>query len=206
MGEITWSRGGWLLDQKRRMGWALGIWRARTRLLLLKWLWRFPNEQDALWAKIIKSKYGLDGNKWDLGSARRSTSRSPWKFISSLYAEYEHMVSFKLGNGRRIRFWEDVWWGEEAFSSRFPDLYGLSHAYNCYIEELFVNQTDTMLHGWDLHFYRNMLAREIQIFATLSVILDQVRLNGELEDIKIWNHDRFGGFSCKSASVAFQHD
>ena len=32
------------------------------------------------------------------------------------------MASFKVGNRRRIRFWEDVWWGEEAFSSRFADL------------------------------------------------------------------------------------
>ena len=40
----------------------------------------------------------------------------------------------------------------------------------------------------------------------MSVILDQVRLNGEMEDLRIWNHDRSGGFSCKSATAALQYD
>ena len=172
----------------------------------MKWLWRFPHEQDTLWAKIIKSKYGLDGNKWDSGSAKRCTLRSPWKSISSLYVEFWPMVRFKVGNGRRIRFWEDVWWGEVAFSIRFPDLYRLSRAQNRNIGELLVNQSGTTFHGWDLHFYRDMHVLEIQNFATMSVILDQVRLNGEMEDIRIWNQDRSGGFSCKSAIAALQHD
>ena len=107
------------------------------------------------------------------------------------------MVSFKVGNGQRIRFWEDVWWGEVAFSTRFPDLYRLSHAKNCSIEDLSVNQTGSTSHGWDLDFYRNMHSSEIQNFATTSVILDQVRLNGEMQDLRIWNHDRFGVFSCQ---------
>ena len=51
-----------------------------------------------------------------------------------------------------------------------------------------------------------MHSPEIQNFATMSAILDQVRLNGELQDLRIWNHDRSGGFSCKSATVALQYD
>ena len=43
-------------------------------------------------------------------------------------------------------------------------------------------------------------------FANLSLVLDQVRLNDELEDIRIWKPDRYGGFSCKSALVALQRD
>lgn len=34
------------------------IW-LRNRTLICKWLWGFPLEQEALWHKIIKSKYGL---------------------------------------------------------------------------------------------------------------------------------------------------
>ena len=75
-----------------------------------------------------------------------------------------------------------------------------------YLRLRIVTLIGTMFHGWDLHFYRNLYAREIQTFATMSVILDQVRLNGELENLRIWNYDRSGGFSCKSANVALQHD
>ena len=198
----------WKVISRSKMKGGLGIGnlRCKNKALLLKWLWRFPNEQDALWAKIIKSKFGLHENKWDSCLARRSTSRSPWKFISSLYEDYGHMVSFKVGNGRRIRFWEDVWWGEEAFYVRFPNLYRLSLAQNCNIAELFIHQSGTSFHGWDLRFYRHLNTREILQFAVLSEILDQVHLNGECEDIRIWNHDRSGGFSCKSAAIVLHHD
>ena len=103
-------------------------------------------------------------------------------FSNIIFVSYKKK---KVGNGQRIRFWEDVWLGEQAFSPRFPDLYRLSLAQNCNVAELFVHQTDTTFHGWDLNFYRNLHAREIHNFATLSAILDQVRLNGELEDLKI---------------------
>ena len=69
-------------------------------------------------------------NRWDAGLVSRSSYRSPWKYISSLYEEFHQMVRFRVGDGRRIRFWEDVWWGEEAFSTQFADLYRLSLASN----------------------------------------------------------------------------
>ena len=87
---------------KKTGGLGIGNLRRNNKALLLKWLWRFPNKQEALWVKIIKSKFGLHRNKWDSGLERRSTSRSPWKFISSLYEDYGQMVSFKVGNGRKI--------------------------------------------------------------------------------------------------------
>ena len=63
-----------------------------------------------------------------------------------------------------------------------------------------------MNHGWDLQFYRNLHEREFESFANLSLVLDQVRLNDEPEDIRIWKPVRYGGFSCKSALVALQMD
>ena len=38
------------------------------------------------------------------------------------------------------------------------------------------------------------------------MILDQVRSNDELEDLRIWKQDRSGGFSCKLANDVLQHD
>ena len=81
-------------------------------------------------------------------------------------------MHFKVGNGRRIRFWEDVWWGEEAFSTRFADLYRLSLAPNSTIAETFVHQPGTQFRGWNLNFYRNLRACEIENFAHLSAVLD----------------------------------
>ena len=32
--------------------------------LLGKWLWRFGQESDALWRKVIEAKYGCDWSGW----------------------------------------------------------------------------------------------------------------------------------------------
>ena len=52
-----------------------------------------------------------------------------------------------MGNGRRIKFWEDVWWGEEAFSNKFVDLCRLSLAHNGMIVELCVSQHQSLSYG-----------------------------------------------------------
>ena len=31
-----------------------------------------------------------------------------------------------MGDGRRIRFWNDIWFGEQSLASRFPRLFGLA--------------------------------------------------------------------------------
>ena len=56
-------------------------------------------------------------------------------------------MCFRVGNERRIRFWEDVWWGEEAFSNWFVDLCRLSLASNGTIAEICVSQPDSSSHG-----------------------------------------------------------
>ena len=158
-----------------------------------------------MWAKVIKSKFGLHLNKWDSGLASRSSYRSTWKFVSSLYEEFSDLVCFKVGNGRRIRFWEDVWWEDEAFSNRFANLYRLSLASNSTIMELIVSHNGSSTQGRDLRFYRNLHDREIENFSNLSVALDQVRLNEASADLRIWKPDRSEGFSCRSAFAALQN-
>ena len=111
-----------------------------------------------------------------------------------------------MGNGRRIRFWEDVWWGEVPFSSRFVDLYRLSLASNSTIAVLLVLQNGITSHWWNLHFYRHMRSSELENFVNLSVILDQVSLNTALEDLRIWIPDISGGFSCKSATAVLHYN
>ncbi|PON32032.1 hypothetical protein PanWU01x14_364800, partial [Parasponia andersonii] len=45
-------------------------------------------ERDALWYSAIKTKYGLHKSGWNSGVSIRATYHSPWKFISSLYVEW----------------------------------------------------------------------------------------------------------------------
>ena len=67
--------------------------------------------------------------------------------------------------------------GEKAFSNRFVDLCRLSLAHNRTIAEMCVSQYVSSSHGWDLKFYRNLHDHELESFANLSFVLDQVHLN-----------------------------
>ncbi|PON98756.1 LOW QUALITY PROTEIN: hypothetical protein TorRG33x02_053710, partial [Trema orientale] len=76
----------------------------QIEIKLFKWLWRFPNETNSLWYKVIKSKYGLNPNNCDVAVVGRVTLRSPWKAISSLYERFFQLTTFKVGRGTRIKF------------------------------------------------------------------------------------------------------
>lgn len=47
-------------------GLGLGYLVKRNRGSLGKWLWRFPLEVNAFWHLVIKSKYGMHENGFDL--------------------------------------------------------------------------------------------------------------------------------------------
>ena len=193
---VSWKE---VIRAKDKGGLGIGRLKERNKALLFKWLWRFPLEQDEVWTRVIKSKYGQHSNRWDAGLAFRSSYRIPWKYISSLYEEFHHMVRFRVGDGRRIRFWEDVWWGDEAFSTQFVDLYRLSLASNRTIADSVIPNDGSMSHGWDLQFFRNVHDRELGNLVNLTAILEQVHLNEELADTRTWEPDISGSFSSKLA-------
>ena len=107
-------------------------------------------------------------------------------------------MGFRVRDGRRIRFWEDVWWGGEALSIQFGDLFRLSLASNRTIADMVVLHNNTSSHGWDLHFFRNLHDRKLGNLTNLTSILDQVHLNEEVADTRIWQPSAYPptGASC----------
>ena len=148
---------------KEKGGLGIGNLRKRNKVLLMKWLWRLPKEDRVLWHKVIKSIFGLHPNLWDTRVDDKRTFRSPWKAISSLYNEFHQLVSFKVGNGSKVRFWEDDWVGETSLEALFPSLFRLSSLKSRPISE-FYNHSSLSLGdntNWNLHFSRGLLDREI---------------------------------------------
>ena len=111
---------------KEKGGLGIGNLERRNKAFLMKWLWRFLMEGHSLWYKVIKSKFGMSPNKWDSNMVDRGTFRSTWKAISSLYEDFHRMVSFKVGKGEKVRFWEDKLAGDNKLKRLFPSLFKLS--------------------------------------------------------------------------------
>ena len=94
---------------KLRGGLGFGKISERNVALLGKWLWRYPREDSALWHQVILSIYGSHSNGWDVNNIVRWSHRCSWKAIALVFQEFSKFTRFVVGDGDRIRFWEDLW-------------------------------------------------------------------------------------------------
>ena len=201
---------GWeeVCHAKEKGGLGIGNLEKRNKAFLIKWLWRFPKEEQSLWHKVIKSKFGIHPNHWDSKVAERETFISPWKAISSLYGKFHQMVSFKIGNGNKMMFWEDRWADENTLKGLFPSLFRLSTFSSRLISD-FVDRTRLQEEGytsWNFHFSRNLLDKEILYLQDLLQRLERRHLCNSMEDRRIWLTDSSRIFSSKSAFAWLRRD
>ena len=73
------------------------------------------------------------------------------------------MVSFKVCNGNKVRFWEDIWLGDNSLEVLFPSLFRLSNFKSQPSSEFF-DQSSLLLGvstSWNFQFSRNLLDRKI---------------------------------------------
>ena len=76
--------------------------------LLGKWAWRFAEEKNSAWKTVIRLKYGSEEGGWFTRIPRESASIGLWKGISKVAAKLKQDYVFELGEGKRIKIWEDV--------------------------------------------------------------------------------------------------
>ena len=97
-----------------------------NKALLSKWLWRFANERASLWRKVISSKFGEDLGGWCSCMVRRSFGIGVWKEIRKEWVSFFSNTLCSLGNGRRARFWKNIWCGEEPLFVAFPSVFAMA--------------------------------------------------------------------------------
>nr|GEV55899.1 hypothetical protein [Tanacetum cinerariifolium] len=90
--KAIWVKWNDVLKDKARGGLGVVSLYALNRGLLVKWYWKFFNQNSSLLAKVIKAIYGEDGG----------------------------VDSMKISNGDTVSFWKDNWQGEGALKKLFP--------------------------------------------------------------------------------------
>ena len=182
-------------QSKEDGGLGLGNLVAKNISLVAKWHWRFPLETTSLWHRVIRSKYGVQQNGWDANIGIGATHASPWKFISQVYHSFSSLLSLRVGDGTRIRFWEDLWIGESSFLELFPRLYRVSSLHNAPISEFFTSQDNQL--SWNFHFIRNLNYRLASEVVLLLNILAPFRVLS-IPDRRIWSLESAGVYTCSS--------
>ncbi|KAF7827037.1 putative ribonuclease H protein At1g65750 family [Senna tora] len=75
---------------------------------LMKAGWGLIHKKEALWARVLRSKYSC-GTDLIPRVQMKSDSSNMCKGISKVWEELDKHLSWKIGDGKTVDFWEDVW-------------------------------------------------------------------------------------------------
>ncbi|GJZ88311.1 hypothetical protein Tco_0660093 [Tanacetum coccineum] len=123
---VSWNK---VLTSKEKGGLGVSSLFALNRALMFKWVWRFFNQSDSLWVRVIHAIHGVDGR---IGRAGNVGYTSIWcdiiKEMDRLASHGIDLISMmhkKIGNGSNTSFWKDRWRGEQRLKEVFPRIYAL---------------------------------------------------------------------------------
>lgn len=182
------------------MGW-------KNKALLLKWAWRFGTEKNALWRKVVCTKYGWDNRCLILHSVvdRYNDCSYVWQdILKTLYEDsilakaFRNQIRCKVGSGSAVRFWLDPWVAQAPLHLTFPRIYALAVK-----KDAFVNEMRICLHRvwtWSIELRRHCLGWETDeescFYSTINSYLPS-----KGEDGIFWQGDQRGLFSVKAICI-----
>lgn len=65
------------------------------------------SDEEALWVRVIRSKYGLDDSLPD--SIARDQSSFLWNSLSKVWVLLRKNLIWSVGNWNKIQCWKDLW-------------------------------------------------------------------------------------------------
>ena len=102
--------------------------------LLVSWLQRYQIDNDKLWKQIMYAKYDTENPNMFY-----SNSTGASQFFKGLMwtAKLAKMgYRWRIGDGRKVRFWKDNWIGPSSLAIQFWDLYIIVNEKNKTVHDL----------------------------------------------------------------------
>jgi hypothetical protein len=163
----------------------LGIRNIRrfNQALLGKWLWRFAHEEGAWWRSVLVAKYGSGWGGWHLGVISGSHGMGLWKFICMGWQNFRRFFKYDVGEGSKIRFWDDIWCGERALKEEYPGLFSITRLKEASIADNMEHSSNSI--QWNIQFTRLIHDWEVGELALFYKSLYDCKLRGEGKD-KLW--------------------
>jgi len=124
---------------KRQGGLGIRNLKNQSKALKMKWLWRYSQESQNLWSKVIKAKYGEENN-WVSKKVSTSYGVGVWKSIWALWPTMKNHTFIRVNNGRKTSFWNDNWLGHRCLKELYPDMFGLAQNQQKTVAEMWTSQ------------------------------------------------------------------
>lgn len=154
------------------------------------------NEFDSLWCRVVDCKYGSQRRGWCSNQTKAPYGVSLWKYIRAGWESFAKHITFKMGDGSRIKFWKDSWCGDQPLQTRFPELFRLACDPNATVDThlRFHNAT----HVWDIEFYRPFQDWELEMGVSFMELLYSLPIRRGTMDSMWWQPSNKGIFEIRS--------
>lgn len=90
--------------EKRYGGLGIKNLENHSKALRMKWLWKYANEKQRLWGKVIEAKYEEE-DRWMTKEVTTPYGVNLWRSIRSLWSDLKSNTKIKVNDGRKTRFW-----------------------------------------------------------------------------------------------------
>ncbi|RVW96954.1 DNA-directed RNA polymerase III subunit 2 [Vitis vinifera] len=113
--------------------------------------------------------------------------------------EFSKFTRFVVGDGDRIRFWDDLWWGDQTLGTQYPRLLSVVTDKNAPISSILGYSRPF---SWNFNFRRNLTDSEIEDLESLMRSLDRLHISPSVPDKRSWSISPLGLFTVKSFFLA----
>ena len=93
--------------------------------LLFKRMWRFLNETDPFWKRIILAKYEQSFLGDIPTKGKYNSPKAPWRSITKGNEWFLPQIKWRINNGEVISFWHGDWHEHNPLYIQRPRLYAL---------------------------------------------------------------------------------
>nr|XP_016498719.1 PREDICTED: uncharacterized protein LOC107817408 [Nicotiana tabacum] len=128
--------------------------RVFNRVLWGKWRWRFRVEEHALWREVIVEKYDSMGGGWRTKAIITPFGCGMWRSITKNWEAFSGNITYRVGDGRKINFWNHRWCGEDTLRVSFTHVFRVSNQKELMVQQICKEHGGGLV--WDLSFRRNM--------------------------------------------------
>ena len=143
--------------------------------LLGSWLKRYISDDGKIWKTIIDHKYRT--NSPNIFACNSQHASRFWKGVMEVVKAIKFGYRWIVGDGKKIRFWEDTWFGTSPLATQFWEIYTLCN-----------EQNTTISDAWDgtnlkFTFRRNFSDNMMRHWHDLLEIACSISLSSEMDSL-----------------------
>jgi hypothetical protein len=157
--------------------------------LLASWVRRYFVDRDKIWKQVVDHKYNTASP--NVFTCRDNGASNFWKGVLWAARVTKMGYRWRLGNGCKVRFWEDVWDGNSSLAIQFWEVYIIVNEQNKTVADLWdgKNLKYTFRRRVDVKLYR--------LWEEVVAIASSINFSAE-EDEPVWTFQSNGVYSSHS--------